>query len=149
MLVSDAQQNDSHMHIYSIYIYTYIFIYTHVHASCFSRVWLFGTPWTAAHQAPLSMGFSRQKLVEWVAMPSSRASFWPRDWTRVFCVAGGFFTRWVIREAFIHRRAHTHTHILLQILFHYRLLQDTEYSFLCYTVGPCWLSIFCIVMCIY
>ena len=26
-----------------------------------SRVWLFSTPWTAAYQAPLSMGFSRQK----------------------------------------------------------------------------------------
>ena len=25
-----------------------------------SRVWLFPTPWTAAHQAPPSMGFSRQ-----------------------------------------------------------------------------------------
>ena len=28
--------------------------------SCFSRVWLFVTPWTAAYQASLSMGFSRQ-----------------------------------------------------------------------------------------
>ena len=26
-----------------------------------SRVRLFATPWTAAHQAPLSMGFSRQE----------------------------------------------------------------------------------------
>ena len=26
-----------------------------------SRVRLFMTPWTAAHQAPLSMGFSRQE----------------------------------------------------------------------------------------
>ena len=29
--------------------------------SCFSRVGLFTTPWTAAHQAPLSMEFSRQE----------------------------------------------------------------------------------------
>ena len=28
--------------------------------SCFSHVRLFATPWTAAHQAPLSTGFSRQ-----------------------------------------------------------------------------------------
>ena len=28
--------------------------------SCFSRVWFFTTLWTVAHQAPLSMGFSRQ-----------------------------------------------------------------------------------------
>ena len=26
-----------------------------------SHVWLLATPWTAAHQAPLSMGFSRQE----------------------------------------------------------------------------------------
>ena len=26
-----------------------------------SDVWLFATPWTVAHQAPLSMGFSRQE----------------------------------------------------------------------------------------
>ena len=32
-------------------------------------------------------------------------------------------------------------YILFQILFHYRLLQDSEYSSLCYTVGPCCLSI--------
>ena len=26
---------------------------------------------------------------------------------------------------------------IVQILSHYRLSQDTEYSFLCYTIGPC------------
>ena len=29
--------------------------------SRFSHVWLFATPWTIAHQAPLSMGFSRKE----------------------------------------------------------------------------------------
>ena len=29
--------------------------------SCFSPVRLFGTPWTVAHQTPLSLGFSRQE----------------------------------------------------------------------------------------
>ena len=33
-----------------------------------SRVWLLGTPWTAAHQAPPSMGFSRQEY--WSGVPS-------------------------------------------------------------------------------
>ena len=36
---------------------------------------------------------------------------------------------------------HVYTYILFNILFHYGLLQDTEYSCLCYTVGPCCLSI--------
>ena len=43
---------------------TYINIFL-VHSlgvlSCFSRVWVFATPWTVARQAPLSMGFSRQE----------------------------------------------------------------------------------------
>ena len=33
-----------------------------------SRVRLLATPWTAAYQAPPSMGFSRQELLEWGAM---------------------------------------------------------------------------------
>ena len=35
--------------------------------SLFSRVWLFVIPWTVAHQAPLSMGFSRQNY--WSGLP--------------------------------------------------------------------------------
>ena len=35
--------------------------------SHFSRVWLFATPWTVAHQAPLSVGFSR--LEYWSGLP--------------------------------------------------------------------------------
>ena len=35
-----------------------------------------------------------------------------------------------------------------QILCPFRLLQNVEYSSLCYTVGPCWLSILNIVVCI-
>ena len=31
---------------------------------------------------------------------------------------------------------HVYIHILFQHLFHYILLQDTEYSSVCYTVGP-------------
>ena len=35
--------------------------------SCFSRVWLSATLQTVAHQAPLSMGFSRQEY--WTGLP--------------------------------------------------------------------------------
>ena len=37
--------------------------------SHFSHVWLFVTPWTVAHQAPLSMGFSRQEYVSGLPCP--------------------------------------------------------------------------------
>ena len=36
-----------------------------------SRVRLLATPWTAAHQAPLSMGFSRQEHWSGVPLPSA------------------------------------------------------------------------------
>ena len=35
-----------------------------------SRVWLLATPWTAAYQAPLSMGFSRQQYWSGLPLPS-------------------------------------------------------------------------------
>ena len=57
------------------------------------------TLWTVDCQAPPSIGFSRQKKLEWVAMPFSRSSSQPRDWTQVCFIAGGFFTIWATREA--------------------------------------------------
>ena len=39
-----------------------------------SHVQLFTTPWTAAHQAPLSMGFSRQEYWSGVPLPSPAIS---------------------------------------------------------------------------
>ena len=35
-----------------------------------SRVWLLATPWTTAHRAPLSLGFSRQEYWSGVPLPS-------------------------------------------------------------------------------
>ena len=35
--------------------------------TCFSRVQLFAALWTVAHQAPLSLGFSRQEY--WSGLP--------------------------------------------------------------------------------
>ena len=40
--------------------------------SCFSRVPLFGTPWTVARQAPLSIGFSRQEYGSGLPFPPPR-----------------------------------------------------------------------------
>ena len=38
------------------------------YAQLLSRIWLFGAPWSLVHQAPVSMGFSRQKF--WSGSPS-------------------------------------------------------------------------------
>ena len=41
---------------------------------CVSRVQLFVIPWIVTHQAPLSMGFPKARILEWVAMSFFRGS---------------------------------------------------------------------------
>ena len=117
-------------------------IYIHTHMCCVvlshSVMSNSVTLWTVAHQAPLSMGILQARILECIAMPSSRDlpnpgiehrsptlqvdslpseppgkpkntgmgsypfswdSSWPRNWTRVSWIAGGFLTSWATREA--------------------------------------------------
>ena len=41
-------------------------------AQSLSHVRLFVTPWTLAHQLPLSRGFFQARILEWVAISYSR-----------------------------------------------------------------------------
>ena len=53
------------------------------------------TVWTVASQPLLSMGILQARILEWVAMPSSRGSSELRDGTRISCVScipAEFFT---------------------------------------------------------
>ena len=50
----------------------------------------FPTPWTVSHQAPLSMGILQARILEWVAMSSSRGSSQPKDQTQVSLIANYF-----------------------------------------------------------
>ena len=61
-----------------------------------SHVWLFVTPWTVQ-----VCGILQARILEWVAVPFSRGSSQPRDQTQVSHIAGGFFTSWATREAWI------------------------------------------------
>ena len=44
-------------------------------------------------------GIFQARILEWVAISSSRGSSRPRDWTWVSFIAGRFFTIWATREA--------------------------------------------------
>ena len=71
-----------------------------------SRVCLLATPWTAAYQAPPSMGFSRQEYWSGAPLPSPRVSlistflsleeihslFWYTPWHHLLFVPSGKFT---------------------------------------------------------
>ena len=69
----------------------------------FSGVRLFVTPWTVAHQAPRSMRILQARILECVAVSSSRESSQPCDQIQVCHIAGRFLTVWATREAYIVR----------------------------------------------
>jgi len=57
-----------------------------------SRVQLFSTPWTVAHHAPLSMGFSRQEYWSELPFPSPGNLPNPGMQPKSPTLAGTFFT---------------------------------------------------------
>ena len=57
-----------------------------------SHVWLLETPWTVAHQSPLSWS-SPGNNTEWVSISYSRRSFQPGDWIHIFCIS-----RWILYD---------------------------------------------------
>ena len=58
-----------------------------------------GLPGSSVH------GILQAWILEWVAIPFSKESSWPRDWTQVSRIAGRFFTIWATREAQIYPAA--------------------------------------------
>ena len=51
-------------------------------------------------------------------------------------------------EYFVIHLSYFVIHLFSQIIFHYRLLEDSEYNSLYQTVNPCCISILCTVVCI-
>ena len=74
-------------------------LFTDCVLSHFNRVWLFVTLGTVPRQASSVHEILQARILEWVAIPFSRGSSWPRFQTRVSCVAARFFTVWATREA--------------------------------------------------
>ena len=66
-------------------------------------------------------GILQARMLEWecVAISFSRGSSWPRDQTRVSCIAGTFFTMWATREAqevYNNRRSKNSIYIIIIII---------------------------------
>ena len=81
-----------------------IALFKHVCVHMVSHVQLFVTLWTVAHQASLSMGFSRQEYRSGSLFSSLGDLPDPRikPALSVSCIAGEFFTTWAIWEAIKH-----------------------------------------------
>ena len=64
-----------------------------VHACLFTSVVSdFATLWTVAYQVLSVHGILQARILEWIAMPLARGSFWPRNPSSVSCIACRFFT---------------------------------------------------------
>ena len=78
-------------------------------------------------------GILQARILEWVAIPFSRGSSWPRDLTYVSCFAGRFFTIWATWEA------HTGAIIIVVLiaLLKFNLTYNKLHTCKC-TVCKCW-----------
>ena len=72
----------------------------------------------------LSMGILQVRLLEWVAMPSSRGSSQYRDQTCISCIAGRFFTNWATWKA--------------QLLYYYLLKKKKKLPASSWSPCPSW-----------
>ena len=85
----------THTHTHT-YIHWYIYMYSNTYRMCmqshFSCDWLSATLRTVAHQAPLSMGFSRQE--HWCGLPCPPAGdlSYPENEPSSPALIGKFFT---------------------------------------------------------
>ena len=64
-----------------------------------SHVQLFCNPMDFSSPGSSVLGILQARMLEWVAMPSSRGFSQSRAWTQVSRIAGRFFTIWATREA--------------------------------------------------
>ena len=95
--------------------------------SHFSYLWLFATLWTVASRL-LCPWILQARILEWVAMPSSRGSSRPRNWTHisgVSCTANRFVPTEPpgkplasYSDTYICTHTHTYTHTQIHVYTH-------------------------------
>ena len=83
--------------------YIYFFIqYSIMHAQYLQSCQTLYDPTDAGPPGSFVHGILQARILEWIAISSSRGSSWPRDRTSVFyvsCITGRFFTRWTKGKA--------------------------------------------------
>ena len=81
-----------------------------------SRVQLFATLWTVAHQAPLSMGFFRQEY--WSGLSFSPLGLFPTQWSNPHLLrCRRILYHWATREAHEEKAGECHKCFHLLVLF--------------------------------
>ena len=101
-LVLSAQHNDLMLYM----------LYTLVAQSC-------PTLFDPMDCSPLGSGILQARILEWIAVPFSRGSSRPRDWTLIF-IAGRFLTLWatgksLLQDSYHNRLVSIHYHMLFHL----------------------------------
>ena len=68
-------------------------------------------PMDCSPSGPSVHGILQERILQWVAIPFSRGSSWPRDWTWVSSIAGRFLTSLSHQEAQHRGRVKTQVHL--------------------------------------
>ena len=99
-------------------MFLFLFLYRHMKVLVTQLCPTLCNPMDCSPPGSSVHGILQARILGWVAMPSSRRSFQPRDWTHIFmspALAGGFFTTsatWesplIIREMQIKTRMRYH-----------------------------------------
>ena len=80
-----------------LYVCTYVCI--SLSACIFRRVWLSATPWTVCSPPRSSVHrILQERILEWVAISSSRGSSWPSDWTCLSSISRQILYHWATWE---------------------------------------------------
>ena len=77
------------------YVFIILFVYMLVAQLCLTLC----DPKDCSPPGSSVHGILQARMLEWVAIPFSRASSWPRDQTCISSMAGRFLTVWDTREA--------------------------------------------------
>ena len=103
------------------------------------------TPWSIICQTPLSMGFPSKSTGVGCHF-FFQGIFLTQGWNLHLLHWQAYsLTTEPLRKP-IYISIYMYIYVPFQILSPFRLLQDIEYTFLCYTIGPCWLAILYIVV---
>ena len=77
-----------------IWIFSFAKMFAYMHSKSFQSCLIFCDPMDCSPPSFSVHGILQAIILQWVAIPFSRGSFWPRDWTcisYVSWIAGGYF----------------------------------------------------------
>ena len=81
-------------------------------------------------------GILQARILEWVAIPFSRGSSWPRDWTLVSCIAGRFLPSEPSGKPTFYLKCKSDVILLSFSFYHPHSRTQATYYYICAVAPP-------------